>query len=126
MTIMLLADNEKKELLTQFCLARREVLRRHRLLTAKTLAKAIEDEAGLSAEGVMDPVSGGFQQVSAFLSCGEADLLILFRDPNGQEDPDEYAMLSMCDRHMIPVATNIATADMLMYTVERTGAVFGQ
>lgn len=119
MNVVLMAHEERRELLIRFCTAHKDVLRQHRLIVSKTLTKAVEKETGLTVDRTLDPVFGGYQQVSAYLSCGEVDLLIFFRDPNEADDGDESAMLSMCDRHRIPLATNIATADMLMYTVER-------
>ncbi|MBO7519690.1 MAG: methylglyoxal synthase, partial [Clostridia bacterium] len=53
--------------------------------------------------------------------CDEIDLLLLFRDPLNPKphEPDEASLLRLCDVHNIPVATNIATAEMLIHGLER-------
>jgi len=64
---------------------------------------------------------GGSQQIASRIGCDEIDLLLLFRDPLNPKpnEPDESALLRLCDVHNIPVATNIATAEVLIHGLER-------
>ena len=64
---------------------------------------------------------GGDQQIAARISCDEIDLLLFFRDPLSSQssDPSVLNLLRLCDMHNIPVATNIATAEMLIMGLAR-------
>ena len=64
---------------------------------------------------------GGAQQIAARIACDEVDLVLLFRDPLSPKpsEPDEGVLLRLCDVHNIPVATNIATAEVLIHGLER-------
>ena len=64
---------------------------------------------------------GGAQQIASRIGCDEIDLLLFFRNPLDRKpnEPDENALLRLCDVHNIPVATNIATAEVLIHGLER-------
>ena len=64
---------------------------------------------------------GGDQQIAARIACDEIDVLLFFRDPinRKESEPNEMALLRLCDVHNVPVATNIATAEALIMALER-------
>ena len=64
---------------------------------------------------------GGSQQIAARIGCDEVDMLLIFRDPlkTNSDEPDENSLLRLCDVHQIPVATNIATGEMLIRGLDR-------
>ena len=64
---------------------------------------------------------GGEQQIASRIAYDEIDVLLFFRstNPTGVYDEEEFELLSMCDRHNVPVATNIATAEVLICALER-------
>ena len=64
---------------------------------------------------------GDDQQIAARIACNEIDLLIFFRDPINAKpsEPNEMTLLRLCDVHNIPMATNIATAEVLVHGLER-------
>ena len=64
---------------------------------------------------------GGSQQIAARIACNEIDMLLFFRDPLNPKpnEPNDMNMLRLCDMHNIPVATNIATAEVLIHGLER-------
>ena len=66
-------------------------------------------------------LSGGDQQIAARIACNEVDLLLFFRDPLDPKphEPNDINLLRLCDMHNIPVATNIATAEVLIHGLER-------
>ena len=65
--------------------------------------------------------SGGAEQIAAMIGCGEIDMLLFFRDPVSAKpgEPNDVMLLRLCDMHTIPVATNIATAEVLIHGLER-------
>ncbi len=121
MTIALIAHDAKKELMVQFCIAYCGVLSRHHLVATGTTAKIVSEATGLNITGFLAGSQGGSQQIASRIGCDEIDLLLLFRDPLNRKpnEPDEQALLRLCDVHNIPVATNIATAEVLIHGLER-------
>lgn len=121
MTIALIAHDAKKELMVQFCIAYCGVLSRHNLVATGTTAKIVSEATGLEITGFLAGSQGGAQQIAARIGCDEIDLLLLFRNPLNPKpsEPDERALLRLCDVHNIPVATNIATAEVLIHGLER-------
>lgn len=121
MTIALIAHDAKKELMVQFCIAYCGVLSRHNLVATGTTGKTISEATGLEITRFLAGSHGGAQQIAARIGCDEIDLLLLFRNPLNPKpsEPDEQALLRLCDVHNIPVATNIATAEVLIHGLER-------
>ena len=121
MTIALIAHDAKKELIVQFCIAYCGVLSRHNLVATGTTGKIVSEATGLEITRCLGGSQGGSQQIASRIGCNEIDLLIFFRDPLNPKpsEPDERALLRLCDVHNIPVATNIATAEVLIHGLER-------
>ena len=121
MTIALIAHDAKKELMIQFCIAYCGVLSRYNLLATGTIGKLVSEATGLEITSFLSGSQGGSQQIASRIGCDEIDLLLIFRDPLNPKpnEPDEQALLRLCDVHNIPVATNIATAEMLIHGLER-------
>ena len=121
MTIAIIADDAKKELMVQFCIAYCGILSRHNLVSTGSTGKTVEEATGLNIVKFLSGPQGGAQQIAARIGCDEIDLLLLFRDPLSPKpsEPDENVLLRLCDVHNIPVATNIATAEMLIHGLER-------
>ncbi len=121
MNIALIAHDAKKELMVQFCIAYCGVLSRHTLCATGTTGKLVSEATGLNITRYMSGAQGGDQQIAARIACDEIDLLLFFRDPmtvKGPE-PNDHDMLRLCDIRGIPVATNIATAEVLIHGLER-------
>ena len=121
MTIALIAHDAKKELMVQFCIAYCGILSRHNLVATGSTAKVVSEATGLQIVSFLGGSQGGSQQIASRIGCDEIDLLLLFRDPLDQraDEPDDRALLRLCDVHNIPVATNIATAEVLIHGLER-------
>ncbi len=120
MNIALIAHDTKKELMVQFCIAYCGILSRHNIMATGTTGKTIEQATGLTINKFMSGRSGA-QQIASRISYDEIDLLLIFRDPTNRKpnEPDENELLRLCDSHNIPVATNIATAEVLIHGLER-------
>ncbi|NSW89510.1 MAG: methylglyoxal synthase [Firmicutes bacterium] len=121
MNIALIAHDKKKELMVDFCIAYKSILQNHTLYATGTTGTIIAESTGLNVYKFFPGPLGGAQQIGARIACNEMDLVIFFRDPlTAQEyEPDVNSILRLCDIHNIPVATNIATAEMLIKGVER-------
>ncbi len=121
MNIALIAHDAKKELMVQFCIAYCGVLSRHNLCATGTTGKLVAEATGLEITRYMSGGQGGSQQISARIACDEIDMLLFFRDPLTVKanEPNEADILRLCDVRSIPVATNIATAEVLIHGLER-------
>ena len=121
MNIAIIAHDEKKELMVQFCIAYCGILSRHTLLATGTTGKIVSETTGLEIKSFLGGSQGGGQQIAARIACNEIDMLLFFRDslnPKPSETND-MNLLRLCDMHNIPVATNIATAESLVRGLER-------
>ncbi len=121
MNIALIAQDSKKELMVRFCIAYCGILSRHKLCATATTGKIVSEATGLRIVNFLSGVQGGCQQISSRVSCGEVDMVIFFRDGVHPEmiTPADNDLLRLCDVHTIPVATNIATAEVLIHGLER-------
>ena len=121
MNIALMAHDSKKELMTQFCIAYCGILSKHSLCATGTTGKVVSEATGLQIEKYLSGSQGGDQQIGSRIACDEIDVLLLFRDPISPNpgEPSENNILRLCDVHNIPVATNIATGEALIHSLER-------
>ena len=121
MNIAILAHEKKKELMVQFCIAYAGILAKHNVWSASALGNLVAENTGLEINKVLSGMSGAEEQIASRISCGEIDVLLFFRDPltpttRGRE---ETGILRLCDVHNIPVATNIATAEVIIMALDR-------
>ena len=121
MTIALIAHDAKKELMIQFCIAYCGVLSRHNLCATGTTGKQVSEATGLRIQRYLSGSQGGSQQISSRISCNEVDVVLFFRDPinRKESEPNELNLLRLCDVHNVPAATNIATAEALIHSLDR-------
>lgn len=121
MNIALIAHDEKKELMVQFCIAYCGILSRNIICATGTTGKLVEEATGLEVQKFLGCSQGGDQQIAARIACNEIDMLLFFRDPLNPKpsEPNDMNLLRLCDMHNIPVATNIATAEVLIHGLER-------
>lgn len=121
MNIALIAHDSKKELMVQFCIAYCGVLSHHTLLATGATGKTVSEATGLNIIRFLSGAQGGSQQIASRIACEEIDLVLLFRDPLNPKphEPDENSLLRLCDVHNVPIATNIATAEVLIHGLER-------
>ena len=121
MDIALIADDTKKELMTQFCIAYCGILSKHNICATSTTGKYVQEATGLEIEKLLSGEHGGTQQITSRISYNEIDVLLYFRSttPNREFDEIEYNLLRMCDVHNVPIATNIATAEVLICALDK-------
>ena len=122
MEIAIIADDNKKELMTQFCIAYCGSLAGHHLCATSVTGKYITEATGLEIEQLMGGLEGGGEQISARISYNEIDLLFYFRSTEPRFDEGqseaEKTLLRLCDVYNVPVATNIATAEALIMALD--------
>ena len=121
MEIAIIAHDLKKELMTQLCIAYCGILSRHNLCATSITAKYISEATGLEIERLLSGSQGGDQQIASRIAYNEIDALLYFRDtrPNAEVSEVELEVLRLCDLYNGPVATNIATAEVLITAIDR-------
>jgi len=121
MNIALIAHDKKKELMVQFCIAYSRILSQHTLCATGTTGKLVSESTGLTVKSFLAGIQGGAQQIGARIAYNEIDLVLFFRDPlsSSEHEPDLQSVLRLCDIHNIPVATNVATAEVLILGLDR-------
>ena len=121
MGIAIIADDNKKELMIQLCIAYCGILSKHNLRATSDIGKYISDATGLEIDTLMSGLREGKQQIALCIAYDEVDLLLYFRDTDHTRETDDVEdnLLRMCDVHNVPVATNIATAEALICALAR-------
>ena len=121
MEIAIIASDRKKELMVEFCIAYCGILTKHHLCATSKTAKYISESTGMKIESLMSGSLGGAEQVTSRIAYNEIDLLLFFRDTSkeGCINNDDIDMLRMCDLYNVPVATNLATAEILVRALDR-------
>ena len=121
MNIGLIAHNSKKKLMQNFCVAYRAILSKHTLYATGTTGRLIEEVTNLNVHKYLAGHLGGEQQLGAQVEHNEIDLVIFLRDPltPNVHEPDVNNIFRLCDVHNIPLATNLATAELLIKSLDR-------
>jgi methylglyoxal synthase len=119
--IAIIADDKKKELMTEFCIAYCGILSKHNICATAITAKFISEATGLNIERMLAGSQGGAEQIASRVAYNEIDLVLFFRDTSsdGFRNENDNELLRMCDVYNIPIATNIATAEVLVRALER-------
>ena len=96
MNIGLIAHDSKKTLMQNFCIAYRGILSKHELYATGTTGRLIEEVTNLSIHKYL-------------------------RDPQNPKphEPDVNDVIRLCDMHNIPMATNLATAEIIILALDR-------
>lgn len=119
----LIAHDQKKQALTEFCLRNLEMLSRWELLATGTTGKQISAATGLSVQLLLSGPLGGDVQIAARVAEGGVGAVIFIVDPLNAHphDPDIQGLQRICNVHNVPLATNIATAELIVQhkTVEQ-------
>ena len=114
--IALIAHDNKKPDLMEWCETHKELLKKHFLCGTGTTAKMITEKTGLPVRGYNSGPLGGDQQIGAKIVEGRVDFIIFFSDPLTAQphDPDVKALTRIAQVYDIPIANNKATADFLI------------
>ena len=122
MEIAIIAHDLKKELMAQFCIAYCGVLSKHHIYATASTAAYISEATGLNIDKLMSGSQGGEEQIASRVAYDEIDLVFYFRDNNSFEESRAFDpsldLTRLCDGNNIPLATNIATAEVLVTALE--------
>ena len=121
MNVGLIAHDAKKKLMQNFCIAYRGILNKHTLYATGTTGRLIEEVANLNVHKYLAGALGGAQQMCAQIENNELDMVIFMREPVSprSHEPDVNNIVRLCDMHNIPLATNLATAELLIRALDR-------
>ena len=122
-TIALVAHDEKKAAMVAFCKRHREQLARMSLVATGTTGKRITDETGLPVRCVLSGPLGGDAQIAAMVATDQIAGVIFLVDPlhAHPHDPDIQGLQRVCNVHNVPLATNPATAEILVEALAGEG-----
>ncbi len=120
MNIALMSHDEKKQLMVHFCTAYCGTLCKHTICATNRTGHMVSEATGLDVNLFLTQAHGGVQQIGARIAYDEIDLVLFFNDPNSDilNDDVQY-IIQLCDKHSVPVATNVATAEMLIHGLAR-------
>lgn len=121
MNIGLVAHDSKKVLMQNLCIAYRGILAKHTLYATGTTGRLIEEATALNINKYIVGHLGGIQQIAAQIEHNQLDLLIFLRDPlqPKKHEPDIKNVFRLCDTYNVPLATNLATAEMMIKSLDR-------
>ena len=121
MNIALIAHDNKKKLMENLCIAYRHILIKHTLYATGTTGRLIEDAANVSVHKYLPGPLGGEQQLGSQIANNDIDVAIFLRDPVTPKsyEPNINGILRLCDVHNIPLASNLATAEILLLALDR-------
>lgn len=121
MNIGLIAHDAKKKLMQNFCIAYRGILSKHELYATGTTGRLVEEVTNLTVHKYLAGHLGGEQQLGSEIEHNDIDMVIFLRDPQTPKshEPDINNIFKLCDIHNIPLATNLATAELLVKALER-------
>ena len=120
MKIALIAHDGKKPEMVAFVLQHKTLLKKAELVATGTTGSHIEN-AGIEVTRFLSGPKGGDAQIAALIAVHDIDLVFFFRDPLDKHphEPDVQMLLRLCDVHNIPLATNPATAELLLRSVNQ-------
>ena len=126
MNIALTAQDKKKELLVQFCIAYKSILAKHNLFATATTGRLIADATGLPITMFLSHKNGGHQQIDARIAYGEIDLVFMFTDPDNR-DPWEDQQVIETLRRKSPILMEVlplTLEEVFLYEMESLGYTF--
>jgi len=121
LNIGMIAHDAKKKLMQNLCIAYRGILSKHTLYATGTTGRLIEEVTNLTVHKYLAGHLGGTQQLGTQIEHNQIDLVIFLRDPLSPKshEPDFNNISQLCDKYNIPLATNLATAELLIKALER-------
>ena len=114
--IALIAHDAKKQDMIAFVLRWKDLLSGENLLATQTTGTHIQNETGLPVTRMLSGPLGGDLQIGALIATDQVKTVVFLRDPltAHPHEPDIAALMKVCDTHNVPLATNLATAEIIM------------
>ena len=119
--IALIAHDNMKSTMIEWCVKNYETLSHHFLCGTGTTASKITEATKLPVKAYLSGPLGGDQQIGAKVASGDIDIIIFFSDPLTAmpHDPDVKALLRIAQVYDIPIANNRSTADCILKSLEQ-------
>jgi methylglyoxal synthase len=114
--LALIAHDNKKAEMVEWAATHQAILHDFKLYATGTTGQRINEATGLEVERMLSGPLGGDAQIGALVATGQIKAVIFFLDPltSMPHDPDIKMLLRICDVHNVPLATNPATADLII------------
>jgi methylglyoxal synthase len=114
--VALIAHDNQKPNIVNWARANLEILRRFKLYGTGTTGRMVHEQSGLEVECFLSGPLGGDAQIGALVATGHINAVIFFVDPLTAmpHDPDVRMLLRICNVHNVPLATNPATAELII------------
>lgn len=120
MNIALMCHNRKQELMVQFCTAYCGILSQHTVCATNATGRMVAEATGLPVNLFLSHEHGGIEQIGQRIIYNEIDMVLFFNYPQDTDMDDSVMYISrLCDQHSVPMATNVATAELLIHGLAR-------
>lgn len=118
--LALIAHDGKKSDMVRFCQRHKKLLAAQKLVATRTTGSVVESETDLPVTKMLSGPLGGDLQIGALICAQEVRAVIFLRDPltAHPHEPDIAALMKVCDTHNIPLATNVATAEIVLLSLK--------
>jgi methylglyoxal synthase len=115
-SLALIAHDNRKVDLVAWATFNRDTLAQFVMMATRHTARLMRDKVGLDVEVLLSGPEGGDAQIAARVATGSVDAVFFFVDPltSQPHDPDIRALLRVCNVHNVPLATNVASADLII------------
>lgn len=121
MIVVLIAHDSKKKLIQNICIAYRGILGNHDVYSTETTGRLVEEASGLNVHKFLAGHIGGIEQIATQIESNQIDMVIFLKDNNMSQphNNDFHKISTLCDIYNIPLASNLATAELLIKSLER-------
>ena len=118
--IALIAHDDRKDDLIAFCLSHRAQLAQASLIATGTTGRRVAEATGLAIEPLLSGPLGGDAQIAARVAVGQVQAVLFIVDPLNAHphEPDIQGLMRVCNVHNVPLATNVATAGLVLRALE--------
>ena len=120
MNIAIMCHNRKQEPMVQFCTAYCGILSKHTVCATNATGRMVAEATGLPVNLFLSHEHGGIEQIGQRIIYNEIDMVLFFNSPQDNSmDEDVMYIARLCDQHSVPMATNVATAELLIHGLAR-------
>ncbi|VXC14835.1 Methylglyoxal synthase [Flavobacterium sp. 9AF] len=121
--IAIIAHDGKKADMVQFVNKNKAILKADNITVIATGTTGGKVETiGIKVKKMLSGPLGGDAQIAARVAEGKTKMVLFFKDPNSSHphEPDISMLIRICDVHNVPLATNEATAQLLLYSLDKS------
>jgi len=120
LNIALMSHTKKQDLMVQFCTAYCGILSKHTVCATNATGRMVAEATGLNVNLFLSHEHGGIEQIGQRIIYNEIDMVLFFNSPLDDEmDKDVMYISKLCDQYSVPMATNVATAELLIHGLNR-------